>query len=325
MRAEGDRLPNHLTIVPTRLGDEPVVDVAVYDTGRPEAERAIVMVHGVLSDHTIWRFMRGDLGADHRLIIFDLPGVGASGRPDPDDLSEDAFTPRAMGARLLLALRHYFDATGAPRHITLVGHSFGGAVAIQMAGHLDLRAEYRDVVEHIDRLILFTPGDVEITTPPSLFVEIATTSDTEYWLADNLGILRERVAEGIATMFCAPAPGIREEADTLVTMLTDPRTRKAQKAILRQFVPMTADGRIDWARARIITRSYGNIEVPTLIVWGRFDETLPIAMGYKLAAEIPGAKLHIIPSCMHSAPLERPRETAEIIREFSKAGMWGDE
>jgi pimeloyl-ACP methyl ester carboxylesterase len=322
MRAQAERFSNHRTIVPTQLHEEqPVVDVAIYDTGMRDAERTIILVHGVLSDHSIWRYIRGGLGSDHRLILVDLPGVGASGKPAADELGEDGYTPLAVGERLLQALRQYFEMTDVPQRITLVGHSFGGAVAIQMAGHPDLTENYQDVVERIDRLILFTPADVEITSPPSLFVEIATTTDAEFWLAENTGILRERIAKGIATMFCA-GPGIREEADTLVAMLSDPATRAAQQAILRQFVPMTNDDRIDWSRVRHITRSYGEIDVPTLIVWGRYDETLPIAMGYKLAFEIPDATLHIIPSCMHSAPLERPRETMEIIREFSRSGEW---
>lgn len=322
LRAEGAAIPNHLALVPTQIGEGRVIDVALYDTGQPEADRAIVLIHGVLSDQTIWRFVRGGLGADHRLLLFDLPGAGRSDKPTAGEVGDDGYTPRMIAERLLQALRLHFDVTRRPLHITLVGHSFGGAVAMQMAGVETLQADYSDVVDRVDRLVLFTPADVEITTPPSLFEEIATTSEVEYWLAQNTGILRERVAEGIATMFCAPAPGLKEEADTLVTMLSDAKTRTAQVAILRQFVPTRENGRIDWSRVRAITRSYANIRAATLIVWGRYDETLPVAMGYKLAAEIPSAQLHIISSCMHSAPLEQPRETERIIREFSARGRW---
>ncbi len=324
LREAGDRMPQRHIMVPTQHDGEPVVDLAVTDAGAPDAERVLVMLHGILSDHSIWRFVRGDLGRDHRLIIFDLPGAGASDKPPPEALRQDGYTPRAVAERLLQALRLTFDATDWPAQITLVGHSFGGAVAIQMAGDAELRDEYRDIIDRLDRMVLFTPGDVEMVNPPEMLVEVAMTTDMAFLVAESTTILRERVAEGIGIMFCEPAPGLREEADTLVRMLEDPATRAAQQAILRQFIPLTEDRRLDWPRARAVTRAYRTIDVPTLIVWGEFDETLPVAMGYKLAAEIPGAQLLVIPSCMHSSPLERPRETAEIIREFSRKGDWSE-
>ena len=41
-------------------------------------------------------------------------------------------------------------------------------------------------------------------------------------------------------------------------------------------------------------------------------------MGYKLAAQIAGAKLVVLPDCMHAIALERPDDCARLIRDFQK-------
>ena len=46
------------------------------------------------------------------------------------------------------------------------------------------------------------------------------------------------------------------------------------------------------------------------------DELFPMSMGREVAAEVPGAKLRIVPGAMHSLPTERPELRARLIRNF---------
>jgi hypothetical protein len=43
--------------------------------------------------------------------------------------------------------------------------------------------------------------------------------------------------------------------------------------------------------------------------------TLPLSIGYKLAAELPDATLRIVPDAMHSLPAEKPLIAIELVRE----------
>ena len=62
--------------------------------------------------------------------------------------------------------------------------------------------------------------------------------------------------------------------------------------------------------------SYQHVKVPCLIVWGKCDETLPEATGYKIKDQLPDARLVVIPNTKHLPSLERPRVCAGLIRQF---------
>ncbi len=69
--------------IPTRIGDGPIVNVAIHETGNMESDHVIVLIHGVFADHRAWRFVASALGDDYDLIMIDLPGRGARDCPDP--------------------------------------------------------------------------------------------------------------------------------------------------------------------------------------------------------------------------------------------------
>jgi pimeloyl-ACP methyl ester carboxylesterase len=61
---------------------------------------------------------------------------------------------------------------------------------------------------------------------------------------------------------------------------------------------------------------YSRFSLPTLIVWGCRDRLLPIALGERLAAEIPGAQFVAFGKCGHLPQEESPQPTAEVISRF---------
>ncbi|HKX43274.1 MAG TPA: alpha/beta fold hydrolase, partial [Burkholderiaceae bacterium] len=58
------------------------------------------------------------------------------------------------------------------------------------------------------------------------------------------------------------------------------------------------------------------ITVPTLVVWGQYDELIPIAKGRRLAAEIPGAKLVVVPDAGHAPMIETPTAFLAALEDF---------
>ncbi len=74
---------------------------------------------------------------------------------------------------------------------------------------------------------------------------------------------------------------------------------------------------LDWAAVQRIVDDYANVDVPCLILWGAYDDTLPVSMGFKLEDQIPTAELYIVEDCMHSIQLEYPVLVAEAIRSFN--------
>jgi len=61
------------------------------------------------------------------------------------------------------------------------------------------------------------------------------------------------------------------------------------------------------------------IGCPTMVVAGRDDQLMPVAVLQELADGIPGARLEILEDCGHMASLEQPDEVLALFREWIEA------
>ena len=315
MKEASRALPLTTCRVPVAAPNGRVVHVAMHECGPADAPRAIVMIHGVLSDAEVWRFIRGSLGREHRLILVDLPGSGASDAPTPRELGTDGYAPEALAAMVLQAVDQRFEATRPAERITLVGHSLGGLIVVRMLSDESIGGRYGEVLARVDGAVLFTPIDVALEKELPVFRTIAVVSDVEVGIARVTGILQQKCAQSTVEGVADPAMATREEADRTYRILATTRIRHAQQAMLRQAVPWL-NRRPDWERMERITARYGTVRTPCLIVWGARDELFPLSMGYKLAMEIPAARLRIVPEAMHSIPTEHPATCAALIEGF---------
>ncbi|MCW3126207.1 MAG: alpha/beta hydrolase [Bacteroidetes bacterium] len=59
-----------------------------------------------------------------------------------------------------------------------------------------------------------------------------------------------------------------------------------------------------------------NLTVPTLIIWGKNDQIVPVAHSAKFQRDIKGCELCVFDTCGHVPMIERPDETADAIRKF---------
>jgi pimeloyl-ACP methyl ester carboxylesterase len=111
----------------------------------------VVLLHGLGGSGYTWRYMVDGLARHHRVIAIDLKGFGRSEKPYDQHYS--ALDQAAY-------VRSFLDQRGL-RDITLVGHSFGGAVAMVLA--LDLNRVQPD---RIGRLVLMdTPAYPQELSP----------------------------------------------------------------------------------------------------------------------------------------------------------------
>lgn len=306
-------LPNergHVTIDGIKLG--------YRLTKNGSKDRTIVLVHGLLSDARAWRFVLGDLGTDHRVLLIDLMGCGTSDKPGLDDVDETGYTPEGMGRQVLQMIRA--KTTG---RITVAGHSLGGTVILRILGSPKLREEYADVLNRIDRAVLMSAVDFAIERRHEIFERVVDTPDFVVTIGSWLGIVKELTAQAIfeATKDTQRVP--REEAMNMVERLSNSETRHPAQAMILRAVPYTKDRRPDWPAIERLVNEYKNITTKTLVIWGARDETFPSSMGYKLATQIPDAWLHVVPRRMHQLPGEAPVECARLIREFTANGGKG--
>jgi pimeloyl-ACP methyl ester carboxylesterase len=83
-----------------------------------------------------------------------------------------------------------------------------------------------------------------------------------------------------------------------------------------------ASARVGWnpyfCNLKLRDRLY-RVTVPTLVIWGEADRSVPVAHGKAYQEGIAGAKLVIIDKCGHVPPFEKPAETVTALREFFRA------
>jgi pimeloyl-ACP methyl ester carboxylesterase len=316
--------PNHTALVPTTDPSGVPVRIAVHKIGDGAHEHTLVMLHGVFADHSTWRFVQGALAHDNDLLVIDLPGCGDSDKPDPEKVADVVYTPQAVARRVLQAVRLTLNDDRRASKLALVGHSYGGLVAIRMFADPSIRAEYADVLDRVDRMVLFSPVDAAVHRPDPMFQQIAETSSFEVTAGLALGILQDVVADATLASASGAAPALREEYDKRLAVLRDPGSRRALQALVSRAINWRHDGsryRPDWPAMEAVTAGYAHVTIPTMILWGTHDESLPISMGYKLAAELPNAFIHPVPGAMHSIQIERPGLAACLITDFVRTGL----
>jgi pimeloyl-ACP methyl ester carboxylesterase len=75
----------------------------------------------------------------------------------------------------------------------------------------------------------------------------------------------------------------------------------------RQIRPATLDQVID---------RYPTLDVPTLLLWGRGDTVVPLAVGERLARDLPHARLVVLERCGHLPAEELPEESWAALAKF---------
>jgi pimeloyl-ACP methyl ester carboxylesterase len=240
----------------------------------------VLLLHGQPGSAQDWDAVRDELGDRARTIAIDRPGWDGVSRPG--GLAESA---RAGVAAL--------DAAGVER-ATVVGLSFGGAVAAWMAVHhpervaalvLAAPAANRASLEPIDRLLALPV--IGYVASAALLSGVA------------LGLASRRVRSWFGTAFALPDDYLRHSAKRF-------RGRAAWDAFV-------AEQRALFRDLPVLERRLSEIAVPTTVVVGTADAVVPIASVRLLVTQIPGAELVEIAGAHHVLPAEHPRAIADAI------------
>jgi pimeloyl-ACP methyl ester carboxylesterase len=311
----------HKQLVPAARGGH-TANIAVFQTGHVGADRVAVLLHGCLADHDTWWYVAGALGDDHELWILDLPGCGQSGG-HPDQLEPDAFTPEALAERVGIVLGIVLErclaertAKGLPApQITLIGHSLGGTISLRLLSSPELRDRFSGVRRHLDALVLFAPCDVAVNCLPPSFLPLLSLTPVKVGVGRALGMVDDKVKALTRKSYFLPECATREQAERFMEALAKPARLRSSQAMVRSAVPWKMkENRPDWPAITKLQADYANVDVPCLIAWGEWDETLTETMGHKIRDHVPGARLIEITGSGHSVISEQPRACENIIR-----------
>lgn len=122
----------------------------------------IVFIHGSFASTSTWKKMIDQLSASHHCISIKLPGH--CGTPDPDDFSNPS-----IETELSMIERVVRELTDEPVH--LVGHSYGGVVALALALKGSLTLSRVTLYEPVAVWVLDAVNDVAMTDSVQRFLE----------------------------------------------------------------------------------------------------------------------------------------------------------
>lgn len=250
----------------------------------------LLLVHGLACDHSTWLPVIDELAKSHTVLVPDLLGHGQSAKPRAD-YSVGGF---ANGMRDLLTV------LGIDK-VTVVGHSFGGGVAMQFAYQFPERTE---------RLALVSSGGLGPEVTPILRAITLPGFDQAMTVATlpglhHAGLLALRTLHKLG----GPARDLGEVAD-VYQRFGDKATLAATRHVTRAV--------IDW-RGQIVTmadRAYLTAAMPMLVVWGRDDLAIPVKHAEHAARLAPQARVEILEHSGHFPHKDHPEKFAEILADF---------
>jgi pimeloyl-ACP methyl ester carboxylesterase len=257
--------------------------IAFYDMG-PRSAPVLVLVHGYGSQADV------DFGPSlpllakhHRVVALDQIGFGQSDKPFMQYRVQTYVDFLAEFLRVLNISK--FD---------LCGESLGGWV---VARYAEQASATGSTLPRPQRLILEDAAGFSVSpdhgdrTPPKLMVSTV-----------------DEVVRGLRAVFFDP-------------------TKITQDVARRRFISkLQANDGISAAtftgNPEVRTEATGplarTITMPTLVVWGAEDHTVPVTDAHRYADTIPGAKLILIPRSGHVPSLEQPGAFVDALETFLK-------
>jgi pimeloyl-ACP methyl ester carboxylesterase len=219
------------------------------------------------------------LGADARMWAPQVAALGGRTAIAVTDATQREETIAAMAAAILAA---------APERFAFAGASMGGYVALEVM---------RQAPSRVARLAL---------------LNTSARADSPEQRAAREALIATALAHGVDDAVAARVPltvhpSRQHDTDFLALFYAMQRDAGAATYVRQMRAAM---GRVD---SRPLLPS---IACPTLVLGGREDALLPVALSIEIADGIPGARLVVIEECGHCANLERPDAVNAALAEW---------
>jgi pimeloyl-ACP methyl ester carboxylesterase len=263
------------------------VNYAEMAPARDEQHRlAVVFVHGLGGCWQNWLENIPHFARHHRVLALDLPGFGDSPAPDWD-VDVPAY------GRLLL---EFCDAVGVS-DCAIVGNSMGGFIAAEAA------TAQPDRFEKVVLCSAAGVSTVQLKRRPTAMVArmLAAGAPLVFRLQTSTFRRPNARARAFAAVFHRPdliAPELLWEFYTGGNRATE-----------------FAEALTSLAGYDILDR-LEDVEVPTLIVWGRQDHIVPPADALEFHRRLAHSQLEVFDKCGHVPMAERPVRFNRLLDEF---------
>lgn len=255
------------------------IDTAYLEAGSGEP---VLMLHGSgpgVSGTANWQRNIGPLSQKFHVLAPDIVGFGATARPEDVVYSLRTWTDHVWA---------FLDAKGINR-TAIVGNSLGGRIALQMA---------TDHPDRISRMVLMGSPGVGMTPTQGLAALRAYEPSHEAMrqlLKNFFAVNPELITEELVKIRyeASVADGAYE---AYRAMFFDPKHKGSELAITAEEVR--------------------TIATPTLLIHGREDKVVPLAVSITMLDLLPNADLHVFSRCGHWTQIERADEFSALVATY---------
>jgi pimeloyl-ACP methyl ester carboxylesterase len=263
------------------------------DTGG--AGPAVVLLHGLLMDASLWDEVIAGLASDHRCVSPTLP-MGAHRHPvRPEaDLSLPGI------ARLVTELLDRLDL----HDVTLVGNDTGGAIAQLVIGD-------RDASQRVGRVVLASCEAFDNLPPGLTGKTIALAGKLP---PRSFGLFMQQMRLRPLRRLPIAFGWLTKRGDAATARWMKPLL--GQPAIRRDTVRLLRSVFADRELLVRAAKRLGDFDRPALVVWARGDRVMPTEHGRLLADLFPAGRLVEIEDSYTLIALDQPTELARLIADF---------
>jgi len=256
----------------------------IYGAGNP-----VLCIHGFGASLFSWRNFVDPLSRNYQLILIDLKGSGESPKP-PDS----HYSPQDHAD-----LIYQFILDHDLRNLTLVGNSFGGALSLLLSIML-----LENEPGRLRSLVLIDAGAYKEYIPFYLkLIGFPIIGAAIIYLTPATCMAKSV----LNTAYYDPKKITPADVSGYAKPLAAPGGKHALLETGKQIIPPNIDE---------LTAKYKDINVPTLIIWGRQDKIINPIVGDLLDQAIPNSTLKWIDQCGHVPQEEMPEATVPLVLDF---------
>lgn len=251
------------------------------------AGRDLLLIHGSPGSLEDWQPIVERLAGSFRVTAYDRPGHG-----------ESALRPRVSVADNAEVAAALIQVLGLEQ-VTVVGHSYGGAVALALALE---RPRHVEAYVSVGGALLHTRGERIEASFRALALPLLGPALARLAPRVGAGQLEQGVRRAFRPNFDAIPPGFVERARALWL------SPKVARTTARERVGIGPE------QERTLTVRYRTIARPLLCVHGEADRIVPARQSVEVARLVPGAALRLLPDVGHYVQYACPDELAALLQ-----------
>lgn len=248
----------------------------------PNSKKTLVLLHGFLSSTFSYRRLIPFLNKEYQVVSIDLPPFGKSGKS-----SKFVYSYRNL-AQTVIQLISALDL----KEITLIGHSMGGQIA------LNILHQQPDIAENA--VLLCSSSYAKRSRLPLIM-----GSYIPYF--------------HLYVKFHLARSGVMKNLQNVVhdhTMLNDEMLFGYLKPFLEDEIFLALTRMIRDHEGDLSTGTLSQITHPCLLIWGEYDRVVPLSVGKRLKNDLRKSELIILKETGHLVPEERPEDVFQHIKQF---------